>query len=171
MLLQMQGMISEYERAKIMERNRRGKLHGAKRGSINVLSTAPFGYRYIRKQLDGAPAQYVIELPQAATVRTIFQCIRVERLSIGEVIRRLAAKGFATATGKPYWDRSESYGRTTGAYACAPVLNSTICVKSTSLRPDTQTYLTTNYFVEPSAFAMALRRRRSGPPPDSGRSS
>lgn len=39
LLLQMQGMISEYERAKIMERNRRGKLHGAKRGSVNVLST------------------------------------------------------------------------------------------------------------------------------------
>lgn len=43
LLLQMQGMISEYERAKIMERNRRGKLHGAKRGSVNVLSTAPYG--------------------------------------------------------------------------------------------------------------------------------
>lgn len=40
LLLQMQGMIAKYERAKIMERNRRGKLHGAKRGSINVLSTA-----------------------------------------------------------------------------------------------------------------------------------
>ena len=110
LLLQMQGMISEYERAKIMERNRRGKLHGAKRGSINVLSTAPYGYRYIRKQLDGAPAQYVIELPQAATVRSIFQWIGMERLSIGEVTRRLAAMGIATATGKPYWDRSVVWG-------------------------------------------------------------
>lgn len=110
LLLQMQGMISEYERAKIMERNRRGKLHGAKRGSINVLSTAPYGYRYIRKQLDGAPAQYVIELPQAATVRTLFQWIGMERLSIGEVTRRLAAMGIATATGKPHWDRSVVWG-------------------------------------------------------------
>ena len=110
LLLQMQGMISEYERAKIMERNRRGKLHGAKRGSINVLSTAPYGYRYIRKQPDGAPAQYVIELPQAATVRTIFQWVGMDRLSIGEVARRLAAKGIASATGKPYWDRSVVWG-------------------------------------------------------------
>ena len=47
LLLQMQGMISEYERAKIMERNRRGKLHRAKGGSVNVLSNAPYGYRYI----------------------------------------------------------------------------------------------------------------------------
>ncbi|MBI3907118.1 MAG: recombinase family protein [Pseudomonas fluorescens] len=110
LLLQMQGMISEYERAKIMERNRRGKLHGAKCGSINVLSTAPYGYRYIRKQLDGTPAQYVIELPQAATVRAIFQWIGMERLSIGEVVRRLAATGIATASGKPYWDRSVVWG-------------------------------------------------------------
>jgi site-specific DNA recombinase len=110
LLLQMQGMISEYERAKIMERNRRGKLHGAKRGSINVLSGAPYGYRYVRKQLDGTPAQYVIELPQAATVRTIFQWIGMERLSIGEVVRRLAAAGTVTASGKPHWDRSVVWG-------------------------------------------------------------
>lgn len=88
----------------------RSKLHGAKRGSINVLSTAPYGYRYIRKQLDGAPAQYVIELPQAATVKAIFQWIGMERLSIGEVVRRLPATGIVTASGKPYWDRSVVWG-------------------------------------------------------------
>src|SRR6267154_972609 len=110
LLLQMQGMISEYERAKITERNRRGKLHSAKRGSVNVLSTAPYGYRYIRKQLDGTPAQYVIELPQAATVKTIFQWIGMDRLSIGEVVRRLAEAGTVTASGKLYWDRSVVWG-------------------------------------------------------------
>jgi site-specific DNA recombinase len=110
LLLQMQGVIAEYERAKIMERNRRGKLHGAKRGSVNVLSTAPYGYRYIRKQLGGAPAQYVIDLAQAATVRKIFHWIGVERLSIGEVVRRLDAEGTETATGKAHWDRSVVWG-------------------------------------------------------------
>jgi site-specific DNA recombinase len=78
LLLQMQGMISEYERAKIMERNRRGKLHAAKRGSVNVLSGAPYGYRYQRKQLDGTSACYVIDLPQAAVVRKIFHWVAVE---------------------------------------------------------------------------------------------
>ena len=106
LLLQMQGMISEYERAKIMERNRRGKLHRAKGGSVNVLSHAPYGYRYIRKQLDGTPAQYVINLPQAATVRQIFHWVGMERLSIGEVCRRLAEAEIETQTGKAYWDRS-----------------------------------------------------------------
>ena len=46
LLLQMQGMIAEYERSKIMERHRRGRIHAAKRGSVNVLCTAPYGYYY-----------------------------------------------------------------------------------------------------------------------------
>ncbi|QUN32427.1 recombinase family protein (plasmid) [Cupriavidus sp. KK10] len=110
LLLQMQGMIAEYERAKIAERNRRGKLHGAKRGNVNVLSGAPYGYRYIRRQLDGTPAHYVIELPQAATVKAMFQWVGLERLSIGEVVRRLAEAGTETASGKPFWDRSVVWG-------------------------------------------------------------
>ena len=41
LLLQVQGMIAEYERAKIMERCRRGKQYAARHGSVNVLSGAP----------------------------------------------------------------------------------------------------------------------------------
>ncbi len=43
LLLQVQGMIAEYERAKILERSRRGKRHKAHSGSVNVLSGAPYG--------------------------------------------------------------------------------------------------------------------------------
>ena len=43
LLLQVQGMVAEYERAKILERSRRGKLHAARRGSVNVLGGAPYG--------------------------------------------------------------------------------------------------------------------------------
>ena len=43
LLLQVQGMVAEYERAKIIERSRRGKLHAARRGSVSVLSGAPYG--------------------------------------------------------------------------------------------------------------------------------
>jgi DNA invertase Pin-like site-specific DNA recombinase len=45
LLLQVQGMVAEYERAKILERSRRGKRHAASRGSINVLSGAPYGFQ------------------------------------------------------------------------------------------------------------------------------
>jgi hypothetical protein len=47
LLLQVQGIVAEYERAKIMERSRRGKKHAAQSGSLNVMSGAPFGYRYV----------------------------------------------------------------------------------------------------------------------------
>jgi len=46
LLLQVQGMVAEYERAKILERSRRGKRHGAHDGVVNVLSGAPYGYQY-----------------------------------------------------------------------------------------------------------------------------
>src|SRR5215472_15139662 len=49
LLVQFQGMIAEYERAQIAERSRRGKRHKAQQGVINVLSGAPYGYRYVRK--------------------------------------------------------------------------------------------------------------------------
>jgi site-specific DNA recombinase len=45
LLLQVQGMIAEYERAKVLEHSRRGKRHKAQTGVVNVLSGAPYGYR------------------------------------------------------------------------------------------------------------------------------
>lgn len=103
MLLQMQGMFAEYERAKIMERNRRGKLHGARSGNVGVLSNAPYGYRYIRRQPDGTPAQYIMGLCGQIWVGT-------DRLSLGAVVRRLAEEGIQSATGKSGWDRSTVWG-------------------------------------------------------------
>jgi site-specific DNA recombinase len=41
LLLQMQGVIAEYDREKIIERHRRGKLHKAQQGKVCVLSGAP----------------------------------------------------------------------------------------------------------------------------------
>ncbi len=57
LLLQVQGMIAEYERAKIIERHRRGKRHAARAGAVNVLSGAPYGYRYISKYEGGGQAR------------------------------------------------------------------------------------------------------------------
>src|SRR5277367_5147900 len=47
LLLQVQGVIAEYERAKILERGRRGRRHAARSGSVSALTGAPYGYRYI----------------------------------------------------------------------------------------------------------------------------
>lgn len=61
LLLQFQGMIAEYERAQILERSRRGKLHRARQGEISVLGGAPYGYRYVRKSDERAGYYEVIE--------------------------------------------------------------------------------------------------------------
>src|SRR6266404_720849 len=68
LLLQFQGMIAEYERAQIAERCRRGKRHRAKTGLINVLSAAPYGYRYVRKT-ETTHAYFEVVESEAATVR------------------------------------------------------------------------------------------------------
>ena len=41
LLLQVQGMMAEYERAKSVERQRRGKWHAARAGVVHGLSGAP----------------------------------------------------------------------------------------------------------------------------------
>jgi len=102
LLLQMQGMFAEYERAKIMERSRRGKRHAATRGSVNVLSAAPYGYRYITRREGDGQAAYEVNEQQATVVRQVFQWVGRDRLSIGEVTRRLRAQGIKTATGKDW---------------------------------------------------------------------
>src|SRR5215471_3613128 len=106
LLLQVQGMIAEYERAKIMERCRRGKQHAARRGSVNVLSGAPYGYRYVNKREGGGEARYQVVAEEARVVRKIFDWVGQERCSIGEVCRRLRREGIPTRTGKPAWDRA-----------------------------------------------------------------
>src|SRR5919205_1122481 len=110
LLLQVQGMIAEYERAKIIERHRRGKRHAAHVGAVNVLSGAPYGYRYVTKYEGGGQARYEIVPDEAHVVRQVFAWVSQDRLTIGEVCRRLTQAGERTRTGKTVWDRSAVWG-------------------------------------------------------------
>jgi site-specific DNA recombinase len=110
LLLQMQGMIAEYERAQMLERSRRGKRHKARQGSVSVLCGAPYGYRYVRIAEGGGEACYEIDEEPAAVVRQIFDGVGRERLSIGEVQRRLTAASTPSPAGKRGWDRSTIWG-------------------------------------------------------------
>jgi site-specific DNA recombinase len=110
LLLQVQGMIAEYERAKIIERHRRGKRHAAHVGVVNVLSGAPYGYRYVSKYEGGGQARYEILPDEARVVRQVFAWVGQDRLTIGEVCRRLTRAGELTRTGKTVWDRSVVWG-------------------------------------------------------------
>ena len=104
LLLQVQGMVAEYERAQILERSRRGKRHAARRGAVSVLSTAPYGYRYIDKRHGGGVARYEVIEDEAAVVRRMFEWLGRDRVSIGEVCRRLRQAGHRTRAGVA-WQR------------------------------------------------------------------
>ena len=103
LLLQVQGMIAEYERAKIMERSRRGKQHAARRGSISVFSGAPYGYRYVSKHEGDGEARFQVVANEARVVRKIFGWVGHERCSLREVQRRLRQAGTLSPTGKATW--------------------------------------------------------------------
>ena len=106
LLLQVQGMMAADERAKIMERHRRGKLHAARAGAVNVLSGAPYGYRDVPKYAGQGQARDDLVTDEARVVRQVFEWIGRDRLTIGQVCRRLTQAGELTRTGKTLWDRS-----------------------------------------------------------------
>lgn len=110
LLLQMQGMIAEYERAKILERSRRGRRFAARQGKVSVLGHAPYGYRYVSKSEGDGEARYDIVLEEAQHVREIFTWVGVEGLSLGRVVDRLAQQGLPTPTGKTRWDTATIRG-------------------------------------------------------------
>jgi site-specific DNA recombinase len=109
LLVQFQGMIAEYEKAQIIERTRRGKAHRAKAGVVNVLSGAPYGYRYVRKS-DHAEARYQVCEPEASVVRELFGRYIQEHASIADLARWLTEQQLPTRTGKARWDRSTVWG-------------------------------------------------------------
>jgi len=105
LLLQVQGVIAEYERAKISERSRRGKLHAARRGQVSVLGGAPYGYRYI-PAADGSPARYVVVPEEARVVQQIFAWAARERLPLRQIRQRLCERGIPSPKGKPRWNEA-----------------------------------------------------------------
>jgi site-specific DNA recombinase len=109
LLLQFQGMIAEYERAQITERNRRGKRHRAKCGLINVLSGAPYGYSYIKKN-EYSAASYEIVEKEAEVVREIYRLFTEESTSIGGIARYLNHQAIPTRKGQSRWERSTVWG-------------------------------------------------------------
>ncbi|SEC26777.1 site-specific DNA recombinase [Rhodococcus jostii] len=128
LLVQFQGMFAEYEKAQILERYRRGKTHRAKTGSINVLSGAPFGYRYVRKS-DHAGAAYEVVEHESVLVTELFRRYADDGASIAELARWLTEQGVPTRTGKQRWDRSVLWGMLRNpAYAGRAVFGKTMVV-------------------------------------------
>src|SRR6516225_4390786 len=109
LLLQVQGVIAEYERAKILERGRRGRRHAARSGSVSALTGAPFGYRYVTRSQGGVARFEVVE-EEAHFVRLIFEWVALDRMSLREVWRRLHEMGWRTRKGTTRWHASTIRG-------------------------------------------------------------
>jgi len=129
LLVQFQGMIAEYERAQILERSRRGKRHRARQGQVNVLSGAPYGYRYVRKS-DDAAARYEIVATEADIVRTVYDHYTVAGMSIGAITRVLNERGVPTRKRISRWERS-----TVWAMLRNPAYKGTACFGKTATAP------------------------------------
>ena len=104
LLLQVQGVIAEYERTKIAERSRRGKLHAARQGSVSPLSAAPFGYRYVTVAEGNGQARYEVIPEQSRVVQQIFRWVGHDRLPLQEVGRRLQKQGIKSPAGYDHWN-------------------------------------------------------------------
>jgi site-specific DNA recombinase len=110
LLLQMQGMIAEYERAKILERTRRGRRFNARQGKVSALAHAPYGYRYVPKHEGGGEARYEVLSEESRHIQQMFHWVAIEGLSLGEVERRLFDNKVPSPTGQARWDRATIRG-------------------------------------------------------------
>ena len=130
LLVQFQGMIAEYERAQILERSRRGKRHRARQGQVNVLSGAPYGYRYVRKS-DDAAARYEINYAEADIFRTVYDhYVGAAMMSIGAITRLLNERAVPTRKQISRWERT-----TVWAILRNPAYKGTACFGKTETAP------------------------------------
>ena len=107
LLLQLQGMFAEYERARIVERSRRGKRHLAQAGMVSVLGRAPYGYRFVsRREAADGKARFEVVEGEAVVVRRMFEWITQQRISLALVCQRLFETGVPSPTGKARWGES-----------------------------------------------------------------
>ncbi|MEE8290799.1 MAG: recombinase family protein, partial [Candidatus Tectomicrobia bacterium] len=105
LLFQMQGVIAEFEREKILERSRRGKLQRALSGKVSALSQAPYGYVYLRA-MHRDDTRYEIHPEEAAVVRGIFAMFTEEQLSIEGIAKRLTQENIPTRHQQGGWNSS-----------------------------------------------------------------
>ena len=100
----MEGVFSEYEREKIKERTRRGKLAKAKAGKWVGYGRAPYPFRQVGKR---AEARLEIDPERAEIVRRIIDMFLGRNgyapTGIIPIAKQLTAEGVPTATGARGW--------------------------------------------------------------------
>ena len=85
------GLFAEYERTKIAERFRLGKLRKVKEGHV-LTTEAPYGYTYIKKK-EKEHGYYEINPDEARVIKMIFSWVTDEGMTLRAVVRRLQKMG------------------------------------------------------------------------------
>ena len=93
LLSNVHGIIAEYERAKILERTRRGLIGRAKEG-YPPAGVIPLGYRYVKH--DGKGGHYDIAPEEALLVQDIFRWYVQDGQSMHAIAVRLIQGGIPT---------------------------------------------------------------------------
>ncbi len=91
-------VISGWERKKIAERTKRGKLRKAREGK-SVSPIPKYGFRF-----DAARDGLVVHEPEMAVVEKVFRMAAVG-YGVGKIQSRLYAEGIPTPRGRKVWDR------------------------------------------------------------------
>ena len=128
LLFDIQSVVAQFEKEKIKERTRRGRLHKANKGIV-VGNLPPFGYRYVKKEGVGF---YEINEEEAETVRLIFDLYVRKGLSLRSIRKELLRRNVKAPKGGKQWSSStlgrlisnESYAGTTHYHknlSCEPL--------------------------------------------------
>ncbi|MGA2968133.1 MAG: recombinase family protein, partial [Candidatus Levyibacteriota bacterium] len=87
LLYGVKGLFAEYERTRIADRFRLGKLRKAREGHIST-PQAPYGYDYVKKQ-DQTQGYFRINKREAEVVKMIFSWIADQGFSVRDVVKKL----------------------------------------------------------------------------------
>lgn len=102
LLFNMLGAVAQYEKEKILERTKRGKMYKARKGIV-VGNIPPFGYDYIKKTSD-REGYYRINPKEAEIVKLIFDLYLKSGNNYG-VFKELTTRGIKPPGGT-LWRRS-----------------------------------------------------------------
>jgi site-specific DNA recombinase len=105
LVIQIRGVVAEYERTVIADRMRRGRLAALRAGQLVPWTVPPFGYRQdaLRPR---DPAGLQVDEDAAHVVRQIFTWYIEDGLTLYGIAQRLIARGIPTPSGRPYWNPS-----------------------------------------------------------------
>ena len=103
LLLQIRGVVAEYERTLIAERMRRGRQAKLRAGTLLPWTTAPFGYRLDPERPRRADAVRT-DPGEAALVAQLFDWYLEPQATVYQLARRLTDLGVPAPRGGPRWN-------------------------------------------------------------------